>query len=105
MASNRRWRCQFRCRGSRHESAVAELFSLGHMTRSNYKEIITRDPQVRNGEPCIRSLPITVAEILSCSLEGMTIQQILAKHTELTRDDIMACAAFTADQPFGSYLC
>ena len=84
---------------------MAQLFSLGHMTRSNYQEIITRDPQVRNGEPCIRSLPITVAEILSCSLEGMTIQQILAKHTELTRDDMMACAAFTADQPFGSYLC
>jgi hypothetical protein len=30
MASNRRWRCQFRCRGSRRESAVAQLFSLGH---------------------------------------------------------------------------
>src|ERR1017187_10348166 len=28
--ANRRWRCQFRCRGSRRESAVAQLFSLGH---------------------------------------------------------------------------
>src|ERR1019366_7919963 len=27
--ANRRWRCQFRYRGSRHESAVAQLFSLG----------------------------------------------------------------------------
>ena len=27
--ANRRWRCQFRCRGSRRESAVAQLFSLG----------------------------------------------------------------------------
>ena len=26
--ANRRWHLQFRCRGSRHESAVAELFSL-----------------------------------------------------------------------------
>jgi hypothetical protein len=33
MASNRRWRGQFRCRGSRHESAVAQLFSLGIITR------------------------------------------------------------------------
>ena len=32
MASNRRWRGQFRCRGSRRESAVAQLFSLGHFT-------------------------------------------------------------------------
>jgi len=29
MASNRRWRLQFRYRGSRRESAVAQLFSLG----------------------------------------------------------------------------
>jgi hypothetical protein len=29
MASNRRWRLQFRCRGSRRRSAVAQLFSLG----------------------------------------------------------------------------
>jgi hypothetical protein len=27
--ANRRWRLQFRCRGSRRESAVAQLFSLG----------------------------------------------------------------------------
>src|ERR1035437_6341803 len=27
--ANRRWRWPFRCRGSRRESAVAQLFSLG----------------------------------------------------------------------------
>jgi hypothetical protein len=27
--ANRRWRCQFRYRGTRRESAVAQLFSLG----------------------------------------------------------------------------
>jgi hypothetical protein len=31
MASNRRWRCQFRYRGSRRESAVAQLSTLGSM--------------------------------------------------------------------------
>ena len=31
--ANRRWRWQFRCRGSRRESAVAQLFSLGIITR------------------------------------------------------------------------
>ena len=29
--ANRRWRVPFRCRGSRHESAVAQLSTLGHM--------------------------------------------------------------------------
>jgi hypothetical protein len=29
--ANRRWRCQFRCRGSRHESAVAQLSTFGSL--------------------------------------------------------------------------
>ena len=29
--ANRRWRLPFRCRGSRRESAVAQLFSLGNL--------------------------------------------------------------------------
>jgi hypothetical protein len=38
--ANRRWRCQFRYRGSRHESAVAQLFSLGiiHTTNNTHHE-------------------------------------------------------------------
>jgi hypothetical protein len=31
-SANRRWRWQFRCRGSRRESAVAQLSSLGGLT-------------------------------------------------------------------------
>ena len=33
--ANRRWRLQFRYRGSRRESAVAQLSTLGSMTRSH----------------------------------------------------------------------
>ena len=33
--ANRRWRLQFRYRGSRRESAVAQLFSLGDSTRNS----------------------------------------------------------------------
>jgi hypothetical protein len=36
--ANRRWRCQFRCRGSRRESAVAQLFSLGGIARYELSE-------------------------------------------------------------------
>ena len=32
--TTRRWRLPFRCRGSRRESAVVQLFSLGNMTRA-----------------------------------------------------------------------
>ena len=36
MASNRRWRLQFRYRGSRRESAVAQLSTLGHIQRFDF---------------------------------------------------------------------
>jgi uncharacterized protein (DUF433 family) len=84
---------------------VAQLSTLGHMTREDYQKIVTIDPRVRNGKPCIRGLPITVEEIVSRVAKGLPIQQILAEHTELTREDIMACAAYLADQPLGTYLC
>ena len=38
--ANRRWRSQFRYRGSRRESAVAQLFSLGHMKIMRHSFII-----------------------------------------------------------------
>ena len=46
MASNRRWRWQFRCRGSRRESAVAQLFSLGSIERMTKQFAIPKE-QIR----------------------------------------------------------
>ena len=83
---------------------MAQLSTLGHMTRIDYQKIITRDPLVKNGEPCIRGLPITVAEIMSRVVAGTSLQQILVEHPELTLDDFKACVAFFADKPFGMYL-
>ena len=36
--ANRRWRCQFRYRGSRRESAVAQLFSLRQQRTLHIKQ-------------------------------------------------------------------
>ena len=36
--AKRRWRLPFRCRGSRHESAVAQLSTLGHVR--HHEEIL-----------------------------------------------------------------
>ena len=63
----------------------------------DYRTIITTDPEVCGGKPCIRGLPITVAEIIQCLADGSTIEQVLAKHAELSRDDIVACLKFAAD--------
>jgi uncharacterized protein (DUF433 family) len=71
----------------------------------DYRKIITIDPRVRDGQPCIRGLPITVpitvAEVIGYLASGMTIEQVLAKHTELTREDIIACLKFAADSSEG----
>ena len=42
--ANRRWRWPFRYRGSRHESAVAQLFSLGISHQSHYEIMKTTLP-------------------------------------------------------------
>ena len=67
----------------------------------DYREIITIDPQVRDGQPCVRGLPITVADVIGYLASGMSIEQVLAKHTELTREDIIACLKFAADSSEG----
>lgn len=64
----------------------------------DYREIITTDPQVRDGQPCIRGLPITVSDVIGYMTSGMSVEQVLAKHMELTFWDIMACVRFCADR-------
>jgi uncharacterized protein (DUF433 family) len=65
---------------------------------TEYRHIITTDPHVRNGEPCVRGLPITVSEVLAHVADGMTPEQVIALHPELTVEDYMACVLFLASQ-------
>ena len=44
----------------------------------HYSEIITLDPQVRFGKPCIRGMRITVADVLGWLASGMSTPEILA---------------------------
>ena len=62
----------------------------------DYRKIITVDPEVRGGQPCIRGLPITVFEILECLASGKTMEEVLAGYAKLTREDVLACLAFGA---------
>lgn len=64
----------------------------------DHQQYITRDPQVRNGEPCIRGLPITVFEIIGRLGVGRTFSQILADYPQLTRADIMSCVNYGEQQ-------
>ena len=63
----------------------------------DYRRIITVDPNVRNGQPCIRGMPITVREVLDGLASGKTMEEVLTSYPTLTRDDIQACLAFSAE--------
>lgn len=64
----------------------------------HYSDIITIDPQVRFGKPCIRGMRITVSDILGWLASGMTEDDIINDYPELTSDDIKAALAYAADR-------
>jgi uncharacterized protein (DUF433 family) len=69
---------------------------------NDYTHIITLEPGKRSGKPCIRGLRITVYDVLSYFAAGMTMEEILDDFPMLTRDDILACLSYAADQICGS---
>ena len=64
----------------------------------HYSEIITIDPQVRFGKPCIRGMRITVYDIPGWLASGMTTMEILDEYPELTDGDVKAVLAYAADR-------
>lgn len=64
----------------------------------HYSEVITIDPQIRFGKPCIRGMRISVYDVLSWYASGMSEDQILADYPELTKEDLIAVLSFAADR-------
>ena len=64
----------------------------------HYIDIITIDPQVRFGKPCIRGMRISVSDILGWLASGMTEMDILHDYPELTAEDIKAALLYAADR-------
>ncbi len=64
----------------------------------HYSEIITIDPQIRFGKPCIRGMRITVYDILGWYASGMTENEILEDYPELTKEDLKAVLEYAADR-------
>ena len=65
---------------------------------NDYRDHITIDPGKRGGKPCIRSMRITVYDVLDWLASGLSESQILEDYPELTQDDIRACLAFAANR-------
>ena len=65
---------------------------------TSYQGVITIEPGKRGGRPCIRGLRVAVADVLSWLAAGLSHEEILADHPDLTEDDIRACLAYAADR-------
>jgi uncharacterized protein (DUF433 family) len=63
-----------------------------------YSQIITTNPAIRSGKPCIRGMRIAVQDVLEYLASGMTAEQIVQDFPELTTEDIRACLEFAADR-------
>lgn len=69
-----------------------------YTTTVDYHSIITSDPNMRSGKPCIRGMRITVADVFDALGAGLSIPQVLNEYPYLTEVDIRACFAFAADR-------
>ena len=65
---------------------------------TNYREIITINPERRFGKPCVRNTRISVFDILGWLASGMSNTQIREDFPELTIEDISACLSYAADK-------
>ena len=63
-----------------------------------YREIITINPNIRFGKPCIINTRITVGDILGWLAAGMTNEEIIEDFPELSIEAIRAALAFAADR-------
>ena len=58
---------------------------------------IEMDPKVMFGKPVIKNTRITVEHVLRKLSGGMTIEEIIADHPHIKREDVFAVQEFAAD--------
>lgn len=52
------------------------------------------DPNILVGKPIIKGTRLAVEHILDLLGEGMTAEEIMQEHTQLKKEDILACILF-----------
>jgi len=60
----------------------------------NYEDRIESNPGVMLGKPVIKGTKITVELILRKVADGFSFEEILQIYSHLTREDLLAAAAF-----------
>ena len=70
----------------------------------NHIERITIQPEICHGKACVRGMRWPVEVILDMLSSEMTIEQIIADHKELQKEDILACLQYAKLLSSGSDL-
>jgi uncharacterized protein (DUF433 family) len=58
--------------------------------------LITINPDICHGKPCVRGLRYPVESVLEWLASGMTVDDILADYEDLNREDILAVLSYAA---------
>ena len=64
---------------------------------NEWKSRITYNPEMLNGNPCIRNMRITIKDIMSYLAAGMSVEEVLSDFPYLEKEDIIACFAYCVD--------
>jgi uncharacterized protein (DUF433 family) len=59
-----------------------------------YHERIVADPRILAGKPVVKGTRIAVDLVLEELAQNLDIDELLAAHPDLTRDDVQACLAY-----------
>jgi uncharacterized protein (DUF433 family) len=64
----------------------------------DWRERVVIDPEVRNGQPTLRGMRVTVKDVLGFLAAGMTLGEILHEYPYLEEDDVYAALAYAAEK-------
>jgi uncharacterized protein (DUF433 family) len=67
------------------------------MSRVDWREHITIDPELHHGDPCIKGTRIPVTTIIGSLADGMTADEVIQTYPQLTETQIQAALAYAAD--------
>ncbi len=62
-----------------------------------YQEHIVTDPRILAGKPVVKGTRIAVDLVLEELSHNPDVNELLAAHPDLTRDDVQACLAYAKD--------
>lgn len=58
---------------------------------------VVRDPAVLMGKPCIKGTRISVEVLMRRLATGLSADEVAREFPEITREDVLAAAAYAAD--------